>query len=200
MATLFFDLGNVLLYFSFPRMFEQMSNLLGIPPHVLHNEILNKGLGLEFEKGKIDKHSFHKQLCKLANKNVPLDALANAVSDIFTPNWPMATLLRELKNKGHRLLLLSNTNEIHFSFAKRHYPEMFHSFDDFVLSYEVGYAKPEPEIYRTALSKTQSPPSQCFYTDDIPDFIEAATRANIPSMLFTGIDPLIGELRSRGYL
>jgi putative hydrolase of the HAD superfamily len=112
----------------------------------------------------------------------------------------MATLLRDLKNRGHRLLLLSNTNEFHFSFAKQHYPEMFHSFDDFVLSYEVGHAKPEPEIFHAALAKTKSPPSHCFYTDDIPAFIEAGTRVNIPSMLFTGIDPLIGELRSRGFL
>jgi len=181
-------------------MFEQMSQLLGIPAHVLQNEVLNKGLGIEFEKGKIDPIEFHGKLCKLANKNVPIEALIEAVSNIFTPNWPMANLLRQLKAKGHRLLLLSNTNELHFSFAKQHYPEMFHPFDDFVLSYEVGHAKPEPEIFHAALAKTKSPPSQCFYTDDIPAFIEAATRVNIPSMLFTGIDPLTEELGSRGIL
>lgn len=200
MSTLFFDLGNVLLFFSFPRMFEQMSQLLAIPSHQLHNELFHTGLGLNFEKGKLSSHEFHEHLCKLANKSVEKEKLFEALANIFTPNWPMASLLRQLKAKGHRLLLLSNTNEVHFSYAKKHYKEMFEPFDDFILSYEVGHAKPEPEIYMAALNKSPFAASQCFYTDDIPEFVEAATRVNIPSMVFTGIDPLREELRSRGYL
>jgi putative hydrolase of the HAD superfamily len=112
----------------------------------------------------------------------------------------MALLLRQLKDKGHRLFLLSNTNELHFNFAKKTYKEMFHPFDDFILSYEVGHVKPEPEIYKAALAKAGCSATQCFYTDDIPAFIEAAARVNIPSQLFTGIDPLKTELVSRGFL
>lgn len=200
MTTLFFDMGNVLLFFSFPRMFEQMSALLGIPFHVLQEEILHKGLGLEFEKGKVDSPAFYRKMCTLANKTVPMEEFRIAAADIFTPNWPMAALLKQLKEKGHRLFLLSNTNEIHFSFAKEHYKDMMKWFDDFILSYEVGHAKPEPEIFKAALAKANSSAESCFYTDDIPAFIEAATRVNIPSMLFNGIDPLKEQLVERGLL
>ncbi|MBS3904254.1 MAG: HAD family phosphatase [Simkania sp.] len=198
--TVFFDMGNVLLFFSFARMCQQIGSVLSLPPLVIQGELRDKGLGNLYEKGGINTLEFHKHFCDLANKNVSVETLLEAASDIFNPNRAILPLLTELKRKGHRLFILSNTNEAHFSYVRRHYPEMLAPFDDYILSYQVGSIKPEETIFRAALKKTDSPTSHCFYTDDIPDFIDAATRVDIHGMVFTGIDPLMETLKLRGFL
>lgn len=198
--TIFFDMGNVLLYFSFPRMCEQIGQVLGLPAHIIHKEITENDLGGQYEKGKIDSSAYHEHFCKLAGKKVPLDDLLEAASNIFNPNSSILPVLAELKRKGHRLFVLSNTCDAHFSYAVKHYPEMLAPFDDFILSYEVGAMKPEEKIFKAALQKSGANPSHCFYTDDIPAFIEAAARVDIPGVVFTGNDDLIETLRARGLL
>lgn len=198
--TLFFDMGNVLIFFSFPRMCQQLSRLLDLSPLTVQKEILENELGGNYERGKIDSKGFYKHLCQLADKTVPYEDLIKAACDIFNPNHAILPLLEELKRRGHNLFVLSNTNEAHFSYAQQHYPEMLLPFDGYILSYEVGAMKPEETIFRAALEKSGAQASQCFYTDDIPDFIEAAARVDIPGMVFTGIDPLIATLRLRGLL
>lgn len=198
--TLFFDLGNVLVYFSRPRMYEQIGRLLGLPSYVIQRELSEGGIGEQCERGKITSQMLHQHLAALTTNSFSFDDLIEALCAIFIPNWSMLPLLAELKRKGHRLLLLSNTNDAHFSYVQRHYSELLRHFDGFILSYEVGAVKPEETIFKIALEKTSTPPSQCFYIDDIPLFIEAAARVDIPGMVFTGLDPLIDELKVREFL
>ncbi len=198
--TLFFDLGNVLLFFSRVRMFEQIGQLLKLPSHVIQKELVENGLGDQYERGDITSQTFHQRLCALAEMPVKFEDLLEATSNIFTPNWSMLPLLDELQRKGHHLLLLSNTIDAHFSYAQRHYWELLRLFDGFILSYEVGAMKPEEAIYRAALTRTSSPASSCFYIDDIPEFIEAAARVDIPGVVFTGFDPLVDTLKEREFL
>jgi HAD superfamily hydrolase (TIGR01509 family) len=198
--TLFFDLGNVLLFFSHLRMCEQIGQLLALPSCVVHKELTEKGFRDQYERGQITSEMYHQSLCAVAQKHISFEDLLEATSNIFSPNWAMLPLLTELKRKGHLLLLLSNTCEAHFSFAQRHYADLLRPFDGFILSYEVGAIKPEEAIFKAALKKTPAPPSNCFYIDDIPEFIEAAARVDIPGVVFTGIDPLIDELKEREFL
>ncbi len=198
--TLFFDLGNVLMFFSFPRMCEQLGKVLNLPALTVQKEIMEHGLGANYEKGKITSHVFYEHLCKLSGTTPPYEDVLKAACDIFNPNRDILPLLSTLKRKGHRLFVLSNTCEGHFSYTKKHYPEMLHHFEGFVLSYEVGAMKPEEKIFRAALEKAGADPAHSFYTDDIPDFIAAAARVDIPGMVFVGVDPLIETLKLRGFL
>jgi glucose-1-phosphatase len=198
--TLFFDLGNVLVFFSRLRMYEQLGRLIGLPSYVIQKELSTNDLGDQCERGKVTSQMLHQHLSTLTKNTFSLDALIDALCTIFIPNWSMLPLLAELKRKQHRLLLLSNTNDAHFSHIQRHYPELLQPFDDFILSYEIGAIKPEEAIFKTALMKTTTPPAQCFYIDDIPLYIEAAARVDIPGMVFTGLDPLIDELKAREFL
>ena len=63
--------------------------------------------------------------------------LHRAIADIFTPNEPMLRFVDELKQRGYRLVLLSNTNSIHIRWIRSNY-DVLTKFDACVLSYEVG--------------------------------------------------------------
>lgn len=49
-------------------------------------------------------------------------------------------------------------------------------FDGFFSSCYVGYRKPDPRIYKTALEITQIRPEECVYFDDRPMLVEAAKK------------------------
>lgn len=97
----------------------------------------------------------------------------------------------------YRLLLLSNTNAIHFEMLRREYPLLRH-FHGMVLSHEVHLVKPQPAIFEAAVRLAGCSPEECFYTDDVPEFVDAARTLGIDSEQFRGVEKLERELASRG--
>ena len=69
-----------------------------------------------------------------------------AYSDMFSPNPDVCPLPALLKPR-YRVLLLSNTNELHANQFLRQFADVLAPFDALVLSYEVGIRKPDPHIY-----------------------------------------------------
>jgi HAD superfamily hydrolase (TIGR01509 family) len=57
--------------------------------------------------------------------------------------------------------------------------------------------KPQPEIYQAAIECAGCRPEECFYTDDIPEFIEAAKRLGIDAVQFESAAQLERELARR---
>jgi putative hydrolase of the HAD superfamily len=118
---------------------------------------------------------------------------------IFLPETLIPESLFESLRQRHRLLLLSNTNAMHFRMAQERYPLLRH-FDGYVLSYEVGSLKPSPEIYREAIARAGCRPQECFFTDDIPANVEAARKEGMQAVQFQSFDQLQADLRARGVL
>jgi putative hydrolase of the HAD superfamily len=59
------------------------------------------------------------------------------------------------------------------------------SFDDIVISAEVGWRKPEPEIFELALRRLDSRPGETLFVDDFPHNVEAARELGIRGHRFT---------------
>jgi putative hydrolase of the HAD superfamily len=97
----------------------------------------------------------------------------------------------------YRMLVLSNTNAIHFDMVRQNYPLLRH-FHDLVLSYEVKAMKPSPAIYREAIARAGCRPEECFFTDDIPAYVEGARREGIDAVRFESCAQLERELAARG--
>jgi len=95
------------------------------------------------------------------------------------------------------LVLLSNTNDIHFQMIRRSYPLLDH-FDHFVLSYQVGVLKPSPRIYEEAVARAGCRAEECFFTDDVVPYVEGARQAGLDAVRFESYPQLVCELRSRG--
>ncbi len=200
--TVLFDLGNVLLFFDHSRMCEQIGRCLDLKAETIHKVLFQDGLGDLYERGEIHTVALYEYLCNLspASQKPNYQHFLEAAGNIFTPNLSLLPLLEELKKQNHRLLVVSNTNAAHFLFARQHYPQILDLFDDYILSYEIGASKPEERIFLHALEKAQCPREHCFFTDDIPLFIEGATRVGIPCALFEGPQILEQHLKQRGFL
>ncbi len=195
--TVFFDLGNVLLLFDHQKMYQQIADFCRMDSDLILQSIQNHVDA--YERGSIDSRTIHLKLCQLTGKHLEFTGLMTAMSDIFTLNEGMVSLVKELKSKQVALFILSNTYEAHFNFAYMHYP-LLHLFNGYVLSYEVKARKPEKEIFNAALSIAKCSKEESFYTDDIPEYIEAARALNIDAELFINPTILTEQLTARGIL
>jgi glucose-1-phosphatase len=196
--TLIFDLGRVLVYFDFARAYRTFEAHCAHPASGMSKRLFTTDLVQRLETGRIQAHDFHAGFCELFELKLDYPAFRDVWTSIFTHELLPESMLENL-SKRYRLVLLSNTNPIHFEMIRGAYPHLKH-FHDLVLSYEVGALKPEAAIYQAALDRAGCKAEECFYTDDIPEFIEGGRRAGFDSVQFESREQLEGELRARGIL
>jgi FMN phosphatase YigB (HAD superfamily) len=195
--TVIFDLGKVIVPFDFARGYKAMSKLCNHAPEDIPKRIGPTDLVRRFECGEVPPEQFVEQLCAILDLKMEYAHFCEIWSSIFLPHTLVPESLLEGLRKHQRLLLLSNTNAIHFKMIRENYPLLQH-FDDYVLSYEVGAMKPSPRIYEEAIARAQCKPGECFFTDDIAEYVAGAREAGMDAVQFQSAAQLEGELRGRG--
>jgi FMN phosphatase YigB (HAD superfamily) len=194
--TILFDLGNVIIPFDFKRAYTRMAGLCGCKPEEVPARIRGTGLVAPFEKGEIEAEPFVRELSTALRLDITYAEFCDWWNGVFLSETLVPeALLADLASR-HRLLALSNTNPIHFAMLKEAYPLLRH-FDGYVLSYEVGAAKPEAKIYQEAIARAQCGPQECFFTDDLAVNVEAARAHGMDAVQFLSVEQLEGELRAR---
>ncbi len=111
----------------------------------------------------------------------------------------MIPLLKEIRAAGIRLVLLSNTCLAHIEFVRRQCA-VLDLFDDITTSWEVGALKPDPVIYESALGQAKCDAADCFYTDDIEDYVTQARSMGIQAHVYKDAATTRATLASLGIL
>ena len=163
--TFLFDIGHVLLDFDFSP------SLTGLFPADAVDREQRLALLLErkdeFEAGGIDTETYIAwALETLGSESTPAE-FRHAWQQIFTPNEPMWKCVRQLAAAGHRLILFSNINGIHWPWITENYLE-FALFHESVVSFQTGFIKPQPQIYQYAIDRHALVPAETIYIDDLP--------------------------------
>jgi putative hydrolase of the HAD superfamily len=113
------------------------------------------------------------------------------------PNEPMLALMRELRERGLRMAILTNN--------VREWEELWRSklpldeiFEVIVDSGWVGMRKPEPEIYLLTIERLGDGlrPPDCLFVDDNLLNVEAARELGMTAVQFHSNEQAIGEIRA----
>ncbi|HZL56217.1 MAG TPA: HAD family phosphatase [Bryobacteraceae bacterium] len=192
-----FDLGRVIVPFDFRRGYARLEAKCGIPAAEIPVRLAGTDLVRRFESGCIGAKDFVTEFAAHLKLNIGYDEFCEIWSSIFLPDTLIPESLLAALAKRYRLVLLSNTNSIHFEGIRNRYPLLRH-FHAFVLSYEVGTMKPGRAIYRAALAAAGCAPEECFFTDDILEYVEAARAEGIDAVQFQSGKQIETELRRRG--
>lgn len=162
--TFLFDMGRVLLDFDFQPSLERL-----LPPGT-PDGLERLGLLMErkdeFETGKIDAETYIAWALDVLDSPATAEEFCDAWRGIFTRNEPMWHRVRQLAADGHRLILFSNINTIHSPWVFENFPELA-LFPETVLSYQTGFIKPDPAIFRHAIATHGLDPAATIYIDDM---------------------------------
>lgn len=110
----------------------------------------------------------------------------------------MKELLEELRGQT-RLAIISNASDTLEITLERRF-QIAHYFEIVVNSARVGYAKPEPAIFRIALERLALRPAQTVFTDDQHHNVDAARGLGLHAVLFTAVHDLRKHLVELGVL
>ncbi len=194
-----FDLGRVIVPFDFGRGYSRIAALTGLDQAEVPERIRPTGLVERLESGAIEPREFVRRISEVLGLSCGYEEFCEIWSSIFLP----ATLIPEEMlariASRFRLVLLSNTNAIHFDMIRANYPHLRH-FHALVLSHEVGAMKPSPRIYEQAVAAAGCRPEECFFTDDVAEYVEGARRYGIDAVQFESVAQIERELKQRGVL
>ncbi len=187
-TTIVFDFGNVLGFFSHRKAAEQLAQFSPLSAQDILKRYLDPKLEDDFETGRMSLAKFRalvRERCRVTCSDAQLDW---AIADMFTPNDEVCSLVPALK-PHYRLVLLSNTNELHAIHFRRQFADTLAHFDALVLSHEVGFRKPCADIYAHCHQIAGSTPQQCLFVDDLPANVEAARACGWQAIIYhRGLD------------
>ncbi|MGD1980060.1 MAG: HAD family phosphatase [Akkermansiaceae bacterium] len=163
--TFLFDIGNVLLKLHFERFHAAVLGSEEIP---LPEEL--DALKVPYETGAIDDDAFVDRSLEHLTGSLSREQFTAAWEDIFSANEPMWLVVEKLKASNHRLILFSNTNNLHAGSFLKAYPG-FDDFDHHHFSHQVGALKPHPDFYQRAIEDYELNPTETIYLDDLPENI-----------------------------
>jgi putative hydrolase of the HAD superfamily len=107
------------------------------------------------------------------------------VLDVYTnqQQTEVVEYIASLKGRYRRALV---SNVPHRANIERHFAhgELDKLFDTIIPSGEVGYEKPQPEIYQLAADQLGVKPEECLFVDDIGRFCEGAAAVGMQTVLF----------------
>ncbi|TPN82095.1 HAD family hydrolase [Aquimarina algicola] len=176
--TIIFDFGDVFINLDKPATLKKFSEL-GKLPSTEKITALNE----LYEVGKISTKDFIGKIQHFfpnATAQQIIDAW-NAILIDF-PEFRLEFLQHLSSSRKYKLILLSNTNELHINWIKENvsfYEEFKSCFDAFYLSHEIQLRKPEVEVFNFILRKHQLSAHETLFIDDTKENTNAAASLGI---------------------
>jgi HAD superfamily hydrolase (TIGR01509 family) len=177
--NIIFDFGDIFINLDKQATYKAMA-ALGVTK--ISNEMIN--VYHQYEKGLMTTENF---IDFFYNKfGTPKADLINAWNAILL-DFPKNRLefLKEISaSKKYRLFLLSNTNDLHIKWILNSLGEKFHTefkncFEQFYLSHEINFRKPDSEIYKFVLNENNLVATETLFVDDLKENTEEARKLGI---------------------
>ena len=199
-SCVLFDLGGVIVNWHNSWLIQDVSDEFQLQKEKLSKEYY-KNLP-KIATGKINE----KELWNIIGKELKSKKLMNLNESLLdrifqkhcSLNNSMINLSKELSQKGITVGILSNTEPASYSAI-----EKLTSLDHFeykFLSYNIGYLKPNQEIYRHVINNVPFLKEELFFIDDLKTNVESARVEGIDSVQYTDYNELLKEFQIRNII
>ena len=189
--TIFFDLGGVVMTIN-PQGGVDKFHALGLKDaHNMLNSYTQTGIFGDLEAGKITDEEFRLGLSSLLGHDVSHDECRSGWLG-YRQDVPQRNLdkLLQLRQRGYRVVLTSNTNPYMMSWAESndfdgHGHSIAHYFDALYCSYRLRAMKPSDEFFYRILKAENVLPAEVLFVDDGARNVASASEMGIRTMLAT---------------
>ena len=197
--TIIFDLGNVIVSFDHRKTSKRLADAFKHADEVIYEKTVASELVREYNLGKISTDEFIAAINREFGGQVGYEDFYAAWNCTFLPEPIVSEGLIEALSEKYKLLILSDTNEMHFDFIRENYRILSH-FDDFVVSHKVNVVKPSAEIFQKAVEIASCLPEECLFIDDIAANVEGAQKFGLQAIQFVSPQQLEEDLKARNLL
>ena len=174
------DMGNVLLEWNKDKILKAVAKTQK-DYLILDKAIFQSGLWERLDLGTLTREELLDKVLSMIG-----DCYQKKVEEVIW-NWPayidiymeVFPLLTGLKEKGHRIFVLSNTSPVFYELLKDQLYLLNGILDGFVLSCDIKVIKPDRKMFEEILHKYQLDPANCVFLDDIVDNTKMAETLGI---------------------
>ena len=174
------DMGNVLLEWNKDKILQGVSEIKK-DYLILDKTIFQSGLWERLDLGTMTREELVLKVVSMIGRTYQ-----KKVEEVIW-NWPsyidiyteVFAVLSELKKKGHRIFVLSNTSKVFYDLLEEQLSPIKELLDGFVLSCDIKAIKPDLAMFKEILDKYQLDPTNCVFLDDIEDNTNAAQKLGI---------------------
>ena len=177
--NIIFDFGDIFINLDKKATYSELEKL-GVSK--ISDEMID--VAYRYERGLVYTDEF----IRFFNKKFKVDKedLVFAWNSILLdfPARRLVFLKALVKSKKYRLFLLSNTNDLHISSVKKSlgtefYNEFKSCFEQFYLSHEIHFKKPDTAIYEFVLNENCLIADETLFIDDLKENTDAANKLGI---------------------
>ena len=172
--ALIFDLGKVLVDFDYSIAAQKIAARSAKAPADLHAFLGSSPLLGQYESGELSRNQFYELIRDAIHFQGDLTEFGAYFAEIFTEMPDTIALHGELRQRGFKTYIFSNTNDLAIEHVRNDFPFFAH-FDGYIFSYEVGGMKPQPKIYEAMEAMTGKRGADLIYIDDRAENIAAGT-------------------------
>ena len=178
--NIIFDFGNIIVKFNEYKLVSEFTDNEEVKRFLIDNVInsdewVGKGM---IDLGILSLEEAANRINEKTN-NIHKDEVTNFLlgfSNKLIINDNILEIIENLRNKGYKTYVLSNTNKVTFDLFR---DKLEPFFDGLVLSYEINMIKPFEKIYEHLLETYHLNPNECIFLDDREENIITANRLGI---------------------
>jgi len=167
-----FDLGKVLVDFDYSIAARKVAARSTRSLRDLAAFLSASPLLIQYESGAVNRWEFFDQIRDAVGFQGGMEEFGGYFADIFTEIPPMIALHTELRRRGFKTYIFSNTNDLAIEHVGRNFP-FFKNFDGYVYSCEVGAMKPDAKIYAAMEKLCGRSGADIIYLDDRLENVQA---------------------------
>jgi FMN phosphatase YigB (HAD superfamily) len=194
-----FDLGKVLVDFDYTIAAKKIAARSHKAPADLHAFLGSSPLLVEYESGRLTRQKFFEAVRDAVGFQGDLAEFGGYFAKIFSEMPGTIALHAELRQRGFKTYIFSNTNDLAIEHVRRDFP-FFANFDGYIFSYEVGAMKPQPEIYAAMEKLCGRCGADLIYLDDRAENIAAGVARGWRAILHESPEKSRAALTAAGVL
>lgn len=176
--NIIFDIGNVLASFRWKALFTELGFTGEKFDRIAAATVLHPTMWNEFDRSLMrDEEIISCCIEREPEYEADIRRLFDSTAELVEEYSYAFAWIKELKDRGYRVYLLSNYGKTSFEAAREKNKLSFLPLvDGAVISYEVQMVKPEAGIYKALLEKYKLTAEECVFLDDKPENVAAAQR------------------------
>ncbi|MGE5123108.1 MAG: HAD family hydrolase [Acidobacteriaceae bacterium] len=188
-----FDLGGVLLRTTDFSPREELALRMGMSRSELEGFIFGGESGERAQRGEISVSQHWQNLARQLNYSE--QQMKTLVDEFFAHDELDLKLLDYIRrlHQDYKTALLSNawddTRQVMTS--RWHFEQ---TFDEIIISSEVGILKPDPRIFRLTLDCLGVEPHQAIFVDDMQRNVDGAIAVGLQAIRFQNLQQMVREL------
>lgn len=186
--TIIFDLGGVVVNLDINRTIKAFKNIGISNAERWISQGVHSDIFLKFEVGDISTKEFYDGIRELAGVEASDSEIRNAWCAMLIDLPPVRIKIIEQLKRNFRVLLLSNTNEIHLDYFDGFasgYSSMSNLFHKVYYSFLLHDHKPNISIFHSVIEKERLIPNRTLFIDDAEANIYAAQNTGLNTQLVT---------------